>query len=295
MSYAVDRKEVRALVRSGAFLARFAGAEMLRAHYRTLPDAVSAVLPKPLEPPPDPLATAFVARYPETNFSPPYNEGALLVDALYKGEHGLYCLAMPVTDDMAMIGGREYYGYPKKIADEITLDHDGGRIVGRVIRKGTELLHIEAELTDQASPTDIGFTVTEDLDGKTAIKAVSFLFKYFPSATTRGFEHSPRLIRQVSLLTPREPLETGAGKLELASTRFDPLGEIPVIELLTVSYGVFDSVMLPGTVAAQIRNPLRFARHALFKTDALAYARQQEVSPMSRRRRRRQAKAIGAY
>jgi acetoacetate decarboxylase len=276
-------------------MARFVGAEILRAHYRTLPDAVSAVLPKPLEAPLDPLATVFVARYPETNFSPPYNEGALFVDARYRGEHGLYCLAMPVTDDMAMIGGREYYGYPKKIADEITLDRDGGHIVGRIVRKGTELLRIEAELTDNTNPSDVGLAVTEDLDGKTAVKAVSFLFKFFPSATTLGFEHPPRLIRQVSLLTPRGPLDTGAGKVELASTPFDPLGEIPVVELLAISHGVFDSVMLPGTVAAQVRNPLRFARYAFFKTDALAYLQQREVTPMSRRRRRRRAKAIGAY
>ncbi len=31
----------------------------------------------------------------------------------------MYCLSMPVDDDMAMAGGREAFGYPKKMAEVI--------------------------------------------------------------------------------------------------------------------------------------------------------------------------------
>ena len=71
----------------------------------------------PLKPAEYPVAMAFVANYPKTNFDVTYQESALFLRATYEGEEGNYCLAMPVTNDMAMVGGREFYGFPKKMAD----------------------------------------------------------------------------------------------------------------------------------------------------------------------------------
>ena len=119
MLYAVDKRELRAWARTGPFLPRFTAAEMLLVGFRTDPTVVERILPKPLQVPDDPLALAFVARYPETNFGVTYNEGALIVPATFKGEVGGYCLAMPVDNDMAMVGGRERHGFPKKMADQI--------------------------------------------------------------------------------------------------------------------------------------------------------------------------------
>lgn len=68
----------------------------------------------------------------------------MFVPVTHKGETGAYCLTMPVDDDVAMIGGREQFGIPKKIA-EITLDRDSDTVVGRVARKGSEILTLEDE------------------------------------------------------------------------------------------------------------------------------------------------------
>ena len=95
----------------------FYDAEMLSLVWETTPEAIEKLLPPPLKPAEKPLALAFVANYPSTNFSVPYKESALFVNASFEGQEGFYCLAMPVTNDMAMAGGREVWGYPKKLAN----------------------------------------------------------------------------------------------------------------------------------------------------------------------------------
>lgn len=298
MLYSVDRQELRAWAKRGLFLPTFTGAEMLLVGFRTDPGVLARVLPRPLVPTDDGMAVVFVAHYPETNFGVTYREGALTVPAAFKGEVGGYCLAMPVDNDMAMIGGRERFGFPKKLADEITLERDQGNVVGRVVRHGEEILHLEAELT---SDIDIGAleglapAPVQDLEGNPALPFVSFLFKYFPAADGSGFEYPPRVIRQVTLFRPREGLQSGAGKIELGRAAADPLGEIPVRDIAIVVYGTFDNVMLPGRVVSKVRNPMRFAPHAFFSTDTLATVDLAARPPMSRRARRRFRKRATSY
>ena len=95
----------------------FYDAEMLTVFWETKPEIVRQLLPPPLQPGKSPLVVSFAARYPRTNFGVSYLETALFLRAQFNGEEGNYCLAMPVTNDMALILGRETFGYPKKIAD----------------------------------------------------------------------------------------------------------------------------------------------------------------------------------
>jgi acetoacetate decarboxylase len=298
MRYAVDKQELRAWARTGPFVPTFTGAEMLLVAFRTDPAVIAEVLPKPLEVPADPIAMAFVARYPETNFGLTYNEGALMVPAAFKGEAGGYCLAMPVDDDMAMVGGRERHGFPKKLADEITLHRDRGYATGSVVRRGEEILHIEADLTDTVdigALSGVGLEPVADLDGAQAVPFVSYLFKHFPATDGNGFEYAPRLIRQVTLFRPREGLQSGAGKIAMAPAPADPLGDIPVFDVVSTLYGVFDNVMLPGRVMAKVRNPLQFAPYAFFSTDTLAIVDPSTRPALSRRRRRQLRKQAARY
>lgn len=298
MLYALDRSQLKRFRRNDLMF-EFRGVEMLSAVFRTDPDVVRAILPKPLAAADEPLAQAFVARYPETNFGLTYSEGALFLRALYKEEPGWYCLAMPVDNDMAMVGGREQFGYPKKIAEQITLKRAGDQVIGRVVRRGVELLHIEAELTDPVSATTLDSIgpLVDDLEGRPCRKGVSFLFKFFPSPDRRGFDYVPRLVREVVLFRPRDDLMGGAGKLEMASSPYDPLGEVPVLELMHVGYGTWDNDMLPGRVVARVKNPLGFARHAMFKQDYFGWSldRNEIPSPLKRRERVQRWKAIQEY
>ena len=296
--YALDRSQLKRLRRTD-LVYEFRNVEMLSALFRTDPTVVKAILPKPLVPAEEPLAQAFIARYPETNFGVSYSEGALFLRATYKDEPGWYCLAMPVDNDMAMVGGREQFGYPKKIAEEITLERVGDQVVGRVVRHGVEVLHIEAELTDPLSTTTldaIGPEV-EDLEGRPCRKGVSYLFKFSPSPDGRGFDYVPRLVREVVLFRPRDGQMSGAGKLEMASSPYDPLGDLPVLDVMEVGFGIWDNDMLPGRVVARVNNPLSFARHAMFKQDYVGWALDSGAlpPPLKRRARTKRWKAMREY
>lgn len=271
MSYKMELNDLRKLGAALPYLTEFVGAEMLTVRFRTDPDVVASVLPRPLTAPADPVGTAFVARYPETSVGVQYSEGALFLDAMYRGERGSYCLAMPVDDDTAMIAGREKFGYPKKLADRITLERSGDHIVGSVIRKEVEILRIEGDLTRASEPMgSTRWREGEDLEGRPCLVATSWVFKHFPAADNRMFETAPRLVRQPNLFRPRPGLLSGDLDLKLVSSVTDPLGDIPILEVLEAQYGLFDNTMLPGKVVRKVRNLINFVPRSLFGFDGFA-------------------------
>ena len=251
------------------FMPEFTNAEMLFATFETDSDVAKKILPRPLTFSAGNTATAFLARYPETNFGCVYNEGASFLNCEYKGERGIYCLSMPVDDDMALIGGREQYGYPKKMADSITLENNGDAVVGSVVRKNTEILRIECQLSGDAPDDFMGILAypTKDWDGVSCNKIISFLFKYFQSPGGDRFDYFPRLIREPILFRPNEQPRAGTGSVKLSSTVYDPLSEVAVGRITGMFYGKFRTTMLPGKVVAREWNLFRFAKHAFFKND----------------------------
>ena len=102
----------------------FYDAEVLTVYFETKSEVVERLLPPPLKPAALPIGAAFVANYPKTNFGVTYLESALFLLAQHNGEEGAYCLSMPVTNDIALILGREVFGYPKKMA-EIGFEREG--------------------------------------------------------------------------------------------------------------------------------------------------------------------------
>jgi len=268
MLYCLKKEEVEKLKRTH-FIAEFVNAEMLSATYVTDENAAREIIPKPLLPTKTPLATVFVARYPETNFGCVYNEGALFLHCEYKKERGLYCLSMPVDDDMAMVAGREQFGYPKKMADKITLEKTENRVVGSVIRKKEEILRIECELMKEVTSNlmeDV-WVPTKDWDGTPCYRVINFLYKYFLSPGGTGFDYLPRLIREPTLKRKKGEVLEGRGEVKVSSSPFDPLGDVPVKEIRNMNYGKWHNTMLPGKVIGRAWNPLRFLKHAFFKTD----------------------------
>ena len=101
------------------------------------PDRFRKVLPDIFDMPDPPLIMAFVADYikvvpwPMTR----YQEGAWFLRCVFRGEEYWYCLAMPVTRRVPMWGGRRI-GYPKYIADSITLLQEEENWIGNVTHRG---------------------------------------------------------------------------------------------------------------------------------------------------------------
>ena len=118
-------------------------ARVLWAEIPVDPGAAAQVLPPGLVLADPPTATVFVADYPFTTFGSVYREAAVLLHGIDDRGAFIHCPWMVVDDDTALILGREMLGFPKKMA-EIELELDGDRAVGTVVRKGVELLRIEA-------------------------------------------------------------------------------------------------------------------------------------------------------
>ena len=243
---------------------QFFDAEILTVYFETKPEVVKQLLPPPLNPGPMPVAGVFVANYPKTNFGVTYSESALFLQATFDGEEGAYCLAMPVTDDMALILGREVFGYPKKLAN-ISLERKGQEVKGWTERRGTRFLEVRAKLTGTFNDEAAQKIMLENMG--TELDIVVYNFKYFPSPEGTGFDYNPRLVKEVVQIRPTS-LQMGEAELVLQSSDHDPWADVEVVRVLGAVYTVGNNTMLPGSVVAEV-DQIQFAPYAFMKVDAL--------------------------
>jgi acetoacetate decarboxylase len=200
-----------------------AWATSMTAIYETDPEVVAAVLPPPLEPTGEPLVRITVARVDLGRGLPPFGAGTFAVQARHEGVVGNYPLVMPMTTEQSVIGGRETFGEPKKLA-EVTLDRsagDGDRIVGRVTRLGTTFI-------------EVGGTVVEALPTPPENDRVDFYFKFLPAPDGKGFDAEPALVYCHRHETSRS-LERIEGTVTLRESRFDPVADLPVRRLVGIT------------------------------------------------------------
>ncbi len=242
----------------------FYDAQMLLVFWETKPEIVMRLLPAPLEPAPLPIAMAFVAWYPATNFDVTYHESALFVRATFQGEEGGYCLSMPVTSDIAMAGGREVYGYPKKMAD-IHFERTGEKVHGWTERRGVRFMEVSARLTGKTNEP----AVKEMLEGQYgpdgSMKGIGYNFKYFPSPEPGSMDYNPRLVRQETLFRPKEKVY-GEAEVILRDSAYDPWSELEIVRMLGAVYTRGDNSMLGGRVVAEA-DLMQFLPHAFLKWD----------------------------
>lgn len=212
--------------------------KMVYAVYTTTMEAVERLLPPPLEPADTLACKAFVAEYHRTNFIPPYNEAAVFIPCQYQGETGSYCLSMPVTTDIAMIGGREVYGYPKKIAESISVTRKGNEVQGLCVRHGVPIIEIKG-------------TVTDALE-QSAGQGPDFLIKSILDEKGVGARKNPVLVRQ-SNYSEFGKMEMGEGSVTFGESKYDYVHEIPIDQVMMVMYMENGTItMPPGKAIAEV-------------------------------------------
>jgi acetoacetate decarboxylase len=204
--------------------------KLVYAMFTTKLGTIERLLPPPLEPAETLACTAFVAEYPRTNFIPGYNEAAVFIPCQYKGEAGRYCLAMPVTTDIAMIGGREVYGYPKKIAESITVTRTGNEVHGLCVRHGFPIVEIKGTLTDEME--------------ERSAPGPNFVIKSILDEKGIGARKNPVLVRNVN---PSEfsKIEIGEGTLTFGESNYDYLHEIPIDQVMAIMYMEDGTITMP--------------------------------------------------
>ena len=242
----------------------FYEAEMLTVFWETKPEVVARLLPPPLEPAAYPLVIAFVANYPRTNFDMSYQESALFLRAVHKGQVGQYCLSMMVTNDMAMAAGREVFGFPKKMAD-IHLVKNGEDLEGWTERRGVRFMEIKTRLTGRLNEPEARSIIMNPSAEEGGSKAFTYNVKYFPAPERSGFDYHPRLVVQETLLKPKK-MEIGEATVTLQASDYDPWSEVEVVKVLGSIYTVGDNAMLGGKTVGEL-DPGQFIPYAFLKWD----------------------------
>lgn len=118
---------------------------------------------------------------------------------------------------------------------------------------------------------------------------------HYRAADGSGFAHLPQLVRQVTMSAPRDDQLTGVGKLTLASSPVDSLGEFPVRDLVSTGYGTFDNTVLPARVVRRLYRPMAFAPYAMFKNDLFTYIASTDLPVLSWQQRRQQRHQLAQY
>ena len=181
--------------------------------YETDPEAIKAVLPQPLTPSSEPLVRVTFASVDIGLGRPPFGAGTFAVEAMHDGMVGGYPLVMPMTTEQAVVGGRETFGEPKKLA-AVTLTRDGDAVHGSFARMGTTFVEINGTITGELPPTP---------DRRRS----DFYFKFLLDPSGKGFDADP------SLVYCHRDEKTRAcwsvtGEVTLRESHFDPVADLPV-------------------------------------------------------------------
>ena len=122
--------------------------------------------------------------------------------------------------EAAVVGGREMYGEPKKLA-EITLDREGDEIAGAVTRHGITYLELRGR-------------VVESLPLPPPSTSLDFYFKFLISPDGKGFDDDPALVYCRRENTARKA-ERVDGEVILRESPVDPVADLPVRRLLSMT------------------------------------------------------------
>ena len=214
---------------------RFVNREYLIISYRTDPDAVRRVVPEPLEPT-DAVVNYEFIRMPDSTGFGDYTESGQVIPVSFKGVRGNYTHAMYLDDHPPTAGGRELWGFPKKLASP-KIVHEGEVIVGT--------LHYGSVLCATGT---MGYKHREaDHDSVlAALAAPNFLIKIIPHV-----DGTPRICELVEYYLEDITIKgawTGPAALDLHSHAMAPVAELPVREIVSGTHIIADLTLGLGKV-----------------------------------------------
>lgn len=196
----------------------------LRAVYETDPRIVAALIPRPLAPAARPevcVTFSHVAMHVRPELTIEIGSGVFGVRASYDGVEGLYLLTMPMTAEQAVLGGRDTYGEPKKIA-RIDFQKDGNAVSARSVRMGIPYLEIRGTIGEALGPREF----TE----------YGYCYKALPSCEKPGaFDADPLLVR-LEWRHRHSAVARVEGEVVLRESPFDPVADLPVKRLVRIEY-----------------------------------------------------------
>ena len=214
---------------------RFINREYMIITYRTDPAALAAILPEPLVAN-DPLVKYEFIRMPDSTGFGDYTESGQVIPVTYQGKPGSYVHSMYLDDDAPIAGGREIWGFPKKLANPV-LSHEGDVIVGK--------LHYGSTLCALAS---MGYK-HKILDTEPVAKALTepnYLVKIIPhvDGTPRICELVRYHLRDITV----KGAWSGPADLELFRHVMADVAKLPVLEVVSALHFIADLTLGLGEV-----------------------------------------------
>jgi acetoacetate decarboxylase len=214
---------------------RFVNREFLIISYRTDLEKLRAVVPEPLEVT-DPIVKYEFIRMPDSTGFGDYCETGQVIPVSYKGRKGGYVHCMFLNDEPPIAGGRELWGFPKKLAD-VSLRTEIDTLVGTLdygpVRVATGTMGYKHKAAD--------------LDAvKASLAAPSWLIKIIPHV-----DGTPRICELVEYYLEDVTLKgawTGPAALSLTPHALAPVADLPVLEVLSAVHLVSDLTLGLGKV-----------------------------------------------
>src|SRR5450631_1323553 len=204
---------------------RFVDREFLIISYRTDPEKLRALVPEPLEPQSDVVKFEFI-RMPDSTGFGDYTEAGQVIPVSFRGRKGAYTHCMFLNNHPPIAGGRELWGFPKKLAQP-TLRTEVDTLVGTLdygpIRVATGTMgykHSQANLSQV----------------RASLAAPNFLLKIIPHV-----DGSPRICELVEYhledVTIKGPW-TGPAALHLTPHALAPVADLPVLEVVSAVHKI---------------------------------------------------------
>jgi acetoacetate decarboxylase len=214
---------------------RFVNREFLIITYRTDPQKLRELVPEPLQVG-DPLVKFEFIRMPDSTGFGDYTESGQVIPVSFEGRQGGYTHCMFLDDHPPIAGGRELWGFPKKLAKP-TLHAEIDTLVGTLdygpVRIATGTMGYKHKVADRDAVM-------------ASLLAPNFLLKIIPHV-----DGTPRICELVEYHLTDVELKgawTGPGALTLFSHALAPLAELPVLEIVSTTHIVADLTLGLGKV-----------------------------------------------
>ncbi|MFI4903670.1 MAG: acetoacetate decarboxylase [Burkholderiales bacterium] len=213
----------------------FVDREFLIVTYRTDPDALKAVVPAPLVVG-DPVVKYEFIRIPDSTGFGDYTETGQVIPVTLNGESGGYVHAMFLDDESPIAGGRELWGFPKKLAaPKLAVEKDA--LVG-TLHYGSVKVAV-ATMGYKHRALDVAPIAR-------ALAAPNYLLKIIPHV-----DGSPRICELVRYCCENVTVKgawTGPVALELFQHALAPVARLPVLEVLSGVHILSDLTLGLGSV-----------------------------------------------
>lgn len=216
---------------------RFRNREYLTITYRSDPEVLRRLVPEPLEPDGSGLVSFEFMKMPDSTGFGDYSEAGQVIPVRFGAERGGYQFAMYVNDLAPIAGGRELWGFPKKMG-EPKLEPIKDALVGTLDYNGLRIATGTMGYDHKA-------LAPEDVRG--GLAGPNFLLKIIPHVD--GTARICELVRYTQSDLVIKGAWSGPGGLQLFAHALAPVAELPVREVVRAVHIIADLTLDLGTVA----------------------------------------------